>query len=315
MKRPPHLHKGDTVYLVNIARKGVYDAGFVTRIFAQWGLDVVVGETISDAGYCQFSAEPKIRLRDLQRALDDENIRAVFFLRGGYGTVQILDDLDFSVFERNPKWLVGFSDITYLHAHVNRNLGIETIHGTMLFGFATAGPRDLESLRTVLFDESPSFDFDGLDNHNPANVEGELIGGNLSILHTVIGTQSDIETDGKILFIEDTYENLMSIERMLFAMKRSGKFANLKALLIGDFIIPLKDNETSNCMVPEIPQPDEHTIQSAFSLLIRNFFSEYDFPIVFGLPIGHRPDRNIALLFGRQARLDMTPTQLFIRYK
>lgn len=314
MIRPKNLQRGDTVYLVNIARKGVYNPDFVTRTFVDWGLNPIVGETISDNSYCQFSASPEVRLRDFQTALDDESVKAIFFLRGGYGTVQILDGLDFSRFAENPKWLVGFSDITYLHSHINSNFGIETIHGTMLFGFATAGPKDLDSLRSVLFEENPTFDFDGLENHKIADVEGELIGGNLSILHTVIGTRSDIKTDGKILFLEDTYENLMSIERMLYAMKRSGKFDDLKALLIGDFIIPLKDNETSNFMVPEFPEPNEDTIQAAFRLMVLNFFNEYDFPIVFGLPIGHRPDRNIALNFGRKAKLEMDEDSLKLSY-
>lgn len=314
MKRPSRLQKGDTVYLLNIARKGVYDPGFVMRTFEDWGLETIIGETISEDSYCQFSANPETRLRDLQKALDDENVKAVFFMRGGYGTVQILDKLDFSKFSEHPKWFVGFSDITYLHSHINRNFGIETIHGAMLFGFATAGPRDLESIKSLLFDADPMFVFDGLENYKTANVQGELVGGNLSILHTVIGTPSDLDMNGKILFIEDTYENLMSIERMLYAMKRSGKFDNLKALLVGDFIIPLKDNETSNCMVPEFPQPDEDTIQTAFRLLLLNFFKEYDFPIVFGLPIGHRPDRNVALNLGRKVRLDMTADTLRLTY-
>lgn len=314
MKRPSHLEKGDAVYLLNVARKGVYNTDFVTQIFEDWGLKTIVGETISDGGFCQFSASAEIRLRDLQNALDDDQIKAIFFLRGGYGTVQILDKLDFARFSENPKWLVGFSDITYLHAHVNRNLNIETLHGAMLFGFQTASAADLQSLKTLLFDEMPQFNFDGLENHKIADVEGEIVGGNLSILHTVIGTRSDLETDGKLLFIEDTYENLMSIERMLYAMKRSGKFDNLKALLVGDFIIPLKDNETSNCMVAEFPEPDEQTIETAFRIMLLNFFAEYDFPIVFGLPIGHRPDRNIALNFGRKAKIRLTSTEIKIDY-
>jgi len=314
MIRPSNLKKGDTVYLVNIARKGVYDSDFVTDVFEKWGLKTIVGETVTNEGHCQFSAGPEVRLRDLQRAFDDENVKAVFFMRGGYGTVQILDQLDFSRFSQFPKWLVGFSDITYLHAHVNRNFKVETIHGAMLFGFATAGARDLESLRDLLFDATPNFDFDNLENHKTANVEGELIGGNLSILHTVIGTPSDIDTDGKILFVEDTFENLMSIERMLYAMRRSGKFSSLKALLIGDFNIPIKDNETSNCMVPEFPEPNEATIQAAFRLMVLDFFKDYDFPIVFGLPIGHNPGRNVALNFGRRVKLSIGARDLNLAY-
>jgi len=274
----------------------------------------MLGETISDTGYCQFSAHPEVRLRDLQKALDHPEVKAIFFLRGGYGTVQILDLLDFSNFESSPKWLVGFSDITFLHAHVNRNLAIETLHGAMLFGFGTASERDLQSLQQLLFGTQTEFAFDGLENHKIAAVKGQLVGGNLSILHSVIGTPSDIKTEDKILVLEDTFENLMSIERMLYAMKRSGKFDNLKGLLLGDFIIPIKDNETSNCMVPEFPTPDQQTIETAFRLMVLNFFKSYDFPIVFGLPAGHRSGRNVALRLGADVSLDISESQLSIHY-
>ncbi|RZJ65928.1 MAG: LD-carboxypeptidase [Flavobacterium sp.] len=314
MQRPSHLQKGDTVYLLNIARKGVYDTDFVTSVFKDWGLNTIVGETISDSNFCQFSANPEIRLRDLQTALDSHEVKAVFFLRGGYGTVQILDKIDFSGFVEHPKWLVGFSDITYLHSHINRNFGIETIHGAMLFGWKTAGKSDLESMRNVLFGTRDSVVFDNLENHKTANVEGELVGGNLSILHTVIGTASDIDCDGKILIIEDTYENLMSIERMLYAMKRSGKFEKLKAILFGDFIIPLKDNETSNCMVAQIPEPNEGNIEQALRIMVLDFFKEYDFPVCFGLNVGHRADRNVALNFGRKINLEISKDSLEINY-
>lgn len=315
MTRPPFLQKGDTVYLINIARKGVYDAEFVTSTFESWGLQTMAGETISDGGYCQFSADRDTRLRELQSALNDVHIKGIFFLRGGYGTVQLLDDLDFSTFKKHPKWLIGFSDITYLHAHLNRNVQVETIHGAMLFGWKTAAKSDLVSLRELLFGTNSSFSFENLENHKIANVQGELIGGNLSILHTVIGTASDIDCDGKILVIEDTYENLMSIERMLYAMKRSGKFNKLKALLVGDFIIPLIDNETSNCMVAQIPQPNESNIEAAFRLMLLQFFKEYDFPVCFGLNVGHRADRNTAVHFGRQVALEMASDHLTMHYQ
>lgn len=314
MARPQYLKKGDTVYLLNISRKGSINMPFVKQVFSDWGLQIVIGETITHEGFCQFSQTQEKRLEDLQTALDDEKVRAIFFCRGGYGTVQILDKIDFSKFIENPKWLIGFSDITYLHAHIHNNFNIETIHGAMLFGFHVSDKADLESMRASLFGEMKQLDFENLENHKVASVEGELVGGNLSILHTVIGTPSDLNTDGKILFIEDTYENLMSIERMLHAFKRSGKLEKLKALLIGDFNIPIKDNERSNSMVMDYPTPDEHTVGFALKVVILDLLKDYDFPICFGLPIGHIEGRNIALILGRKVQLDMTSDSLKILY-
>lgn len=312
---PPSLQKGDSVYLVNIARKGVYDTAFVEKTFRDWGLNPVLGETVSTDGYCQFAAEASLRLADFQKALDNPKIKAIFFLRGGYGTVQILDQIDFTAFTENPKWLVGYSDITYLHAHINRNFGIATLHAAMFSAWHTASESDLHSLRAQLFGESDTLVFSDVDSEKFRETTGEVVGGNLSILHTVIGTPSDITTDGKILFLEDVFENLMSIERMLWAMKRSGKFKGLKALLLGDFLIPVKDNETSNCMVPEIPVPDESSIQPAFRKMILNFFREYDFPICFGLSIGHTTARNTAVVVGKTVHLSMKNGNLVLSGK
>lgn len=312
---PPKLEKGDRVYLLNIARKGSYDAGVVNRVFEDWGLHTVLGDTVVSEGFCQFSADSETRLSDLQKALDDPGIKAIFFLRGGYGTVQLLDRIDFSGFRQHPKWLVGYSDITYLHAHINRNVGIATVHASMFSAWHTASGQDLQSLWNLLGSGEHSTVFPEVETVNFRPVAGELVGGNLSILHTVIGTPSDIETDGKILFLEDVFENLMSIERMLWAMRRSGKFDRLSGLLLGDFLIPLKDNETSNCLVPEIPFPDEKTIQSAFRMMIRHFFRNDDFPIVFGLSVGHATGRNTALGVGMKVNLELVEDTLHLTYK
>ncbi|NMH27385.1 S66 peptidase family protein [Flavobacterium silvaticum] len=311
---PPHLQKGDSVYLVNIARKGIYDAGVVEKTLNSWGLSVIVGETVTAKGFCQFSDTADNRLADVQKALDDVSVKAIFFLRGGYGTVQILDRIDFSAFVNSPKWLIGYSDITYLHSHINQNFGIATVHATMLSAYATASKIDFESLENILFGKSRLQVFANVESYNFKEVSGELIGGNLSILHTIIGTDSDMSADGKILVIEDVFENLTSVERMLWAMKRSGKFDRLKALLLGDFLIPVKDNETSNCMVAEYPSPTDQTIQLAFRQMILNFFEGYDFPIVFGLAVGHSTGRNIALEFGADVSLKMETTSLHLTY-
>ena len=184
----------------------------------------------------------------------------------------------------------------------------------MLNSFHTASKNDLESLHAILFSGANAISFEPIALLRMTTVSGELVGGNLSILNAVNGTTSDIETNGKILFLEDVHENLMSIERMFWTMRRSGKFENLAALILGDFSIPIKDNETSNSMVEEFPVPDENTIQFAFQIMISNFFAQDDFPVIFGFPAGHETGRNWSLAFGRKAEISLENKEVVIKY-
>ena len=184
----------------------------------------------------------------------------------------------------------------------------------MPVSFTTSSENDLSTLKQCLFGQLHNLKIDKTVNHKIKQVKGSIIGGNLSILHTLIGTASDIQTENKILLIEDIGENLMSIERMLYALKRANKFKKLNALLVGDFKIPIADNETSNSIVNEYPKPTEDTIDSALQILILNLLSEYHFPICFGLPIGHKPSRNISVYLGRQTTITMTADTLNLEY-
>lgn len=313
--KPSYLETGDSVYLLSISRAINFDISNIQNTLESWGLKVIVGTTAISGGYCQFSGTENERLLDFQKALDDKKIKAIFFCKGGYGAVQIIDKVDLSEFVKSPKWLVGFSDITLIHSHIHSSFSIETIHGAMPVTFATSSEKDITTLRQCLFGQTTNFEIDELENHKIKTVTGHIIGGNLSILHTLKGTPSDIETDKKILLIEDTNENLMSIERMLYALKRTGKFDKLKALLVGDFKIPIADNETSNSIVKEYPAPTKDNVESALKILILNLLSEYDFPICFGLPIGHKAGRNIAVYFGRQTTISMTSNKLTFDYE
>lgn len=314
MIRPASLQKNDRVFVLNTSRKGEFESDYIVSTLERWGLQVVLGESVSHTGDCQFSAPMEVRVTDLQRALDDSSIKALFFCRGGYGLVQLIDALSFDQFLKHPKWLIGYSDITYLHAHVH-SLGVMSLHASMLMAYRQCAPSDLDALVAILFNGKRKFVCHGLEVHRPAAVTGPLIGGNLSILHTVIGTPSDMDYAGKILLLEDVFENLMSIERMLYALKRSGKFNNLKALLLGDFVIPVKDNDTSNSIVPEIPAPDEQTIQQAFRIMVLRFFKDADFPIVFGLPVGHVTGRNLPVILGATVYLNLRPDRIDLEYK
>lgn len=314
MIKPTPLRQNDQVYILNTSRKGVFEADFIVAILRRWGLNPVIGHSALHSGDCQFAAPLEVRFRDLQEALDNPLIKAVFFCRGGYGLVQLLDRLSFDGFLQHPKWLIGYSDITYLHSHLH-SLGVMSVHASMLMAYRSCAPQDMAALTDILFHRKQQFTFTGLEIDRPDTVSGVLIGGNLSILHTVIGTASDVDMNDKILIIEDVFENLMSVERMLYALKRSGKFDNLKALLIGDFVIPLKDNEMSNSIVSDIPEPDETSIGTAFRLLVRKFFKDAAFPIAFGLPVGHVPGRNTPLILGSSVCLRMSTDTLELTYK
>lgn len=314
MIRPAFLQKNDRVHVLNTSRKGAFEADYIVNLLESWDLKVSIGESVSHSGDCQFAAPLEVRFSDLQQALDDAEIKAVFFCRGGYGLVQLLGALSFEQLLKHPKWLIGYSDITYLHAHLH-SLGLMSLHASMVMSYRQCSPSDMKTLTEILFGTVSPVVFTGVEVHRAAPVTGTLIGGNLSILHTVIGTPSDMDYSGKILLIEDVFENLMSIERMLYALKRSGKFDGLKALLLGDFVVPIKDNETSNSIVPEIPRPDEHSIQKALRLMVLRFFKDAPFPIVFGLPVGHVAGRNLPVILGADVDLEMNESSLELRYR
>jgi len=297
-KIPAFLKAGDKVAIVCPASfiRGNIDVGIKT--LESWGLEVVVGETV-ETSYHQFAADDQLRAADLQWALDDPSIRAVFAARGGYGCVRIVDLLDFSAFEHHPKWLVGFSDITVLHSHIQRNYKIATIHGQMPKSFESGTQASLETLRNALFGNNMDFEYE--QNQFPNRVgeaEGKLVGGNLAILLSVLASDSDVNYKNKILFIEDVGEAYYSIDRMLWALKRAGKFKKLKGLIVGGFT-SMKDND------PAFGQTIEE--------IVWDKVAEYDFPVAFAYPAGHMDD-NHALVLGRKVKLKTTENQVQLTY-
>jgi len=288
---PPFLQPGQRVAIVATARKvSPAEVEAARQLLAGWGLDVVLGESIGATQH-QFAGDDDLRRRDLQRQLDDPAIRAVFCARGGYGTARLVDELDFSHFAEAPKWVVGFSDITVLNSHLLR-LGYQSIHGVMPFAFQQPGGElALSSLRSLLFGESVFYEAAPHPLNRPGTATGELVGGNLSLLHTSTGTSSQASFAGRILFLEDLDEYLYHIDRMLLHLHRSGQLAGLAGLVVGHFS-QMRDNA--------IPFGQE-----AYEI-INHYAQRYDFPVGYNFPVGHEAD-NRALVVGRPATLAVGP--------
>jgi muramoyltetrapeptide carboxypeptidase len=290
--RPPALKKGDTVYFLSTAKKvSLTDIAFANNLFVEWGLNVVFGKTIA-AEYHQFAGDDQLRRLDFQTALDDTNIKAIICVRGGYGTVRMMDDLDYHVFMRHPKWIVGFSDITFLHTHISNTLGIQTLHASMPFMLENKSEAAIETMRAELFGEKTHFDIPTHPLNRAGSDKGILIGGNLSILYSITGTKSGMNTVGKLLFLEDLDEYLYHIDRMMLNLKRSGKLSELAGLVVGGFT-QMHDNE--------IPFG-----KNAYEIIAEHV-KEYDYPVCFDFPAGHISD-NRALVMGRKYTLEVGET-------
>jgi muramoyltetrapeptide carboxypeptidase len=227
----------------------------------------------------------------MQMMLDHPEVKAIFCARGGYGTVRIIDRLNFDYFEQHPKWIVGYSDITALHSHIHTQFGIETLHAIMPVNFGEAGSDvAVESLRDVLFGEAPDYHIPAAPLHIEGEARGILTGGNLSILYSLSATSSDIDTEGKILFIEDLDEYLYHIDRMMINLHRAGKLSNLKGLIVGG-MSRMNDNK-----VPFGKNAEE---------IIYDYASGLNIPVCFGFPAGHQPD-NRALILGREVNMSVS---------
>jgi muramoyltetrapeptide carboxypeptidase len=288
MKQPSFLQPGDKVALIATARKVTADEIRPARlILKEWGLEPVVGEHIFESEN-QFAGSDAHRAKDLQWALDAEDIRAVFFARGGYGTLRLIDRINFDGFLRHPKWITGYSDITVLHQHINENYKIATLHSTMLFSFEK-NKEATDSLRRALFGETIEFDMEPHALNVNGEASGEIIGGNLSLCYALCGSESDIDTRGKILFLEDLDEYLYHIDRMMLNLKRSGKLQHLAGLVIGG-MSEMKDNT-----IPFGKSAEE---------IIYDTAKQYGYPVCFNFPAGHI-DRNMALYLGKEVSLSV----------
>jgi len=285
IKIPPYLQRGDTVALV-------CPAGYMPPEKAQtcidtlraWGYTVRAGATLDSHSENYFSGTDEERLSDLQQALDDPSVKAILCGRGGYGLGRIIDRIDLSAFSKDPKWIIGFSDVTVLHAHIHTNYKIATLHAPMANAFNEGGAEGeyVGSLRDALEGKKGKYTCDVHHLNRKGEAVGPLVGGNLSILAHLAGTSSEIKTKGKIRFLEDVGEYLYNIDRMLYQLKRNGRLDKLAGLIVGGFT-DMKD--TTRPFGKEIYE------------IIHDIVREYDYPVCFGFPVSHEKE-NYALKYG-----------------
>ena len=298
-KIPPHLVKGNIIGICcpsgYISMEDVLPA---VNKFKEWGFDICIGKTVGLRDFT-FGGTDEERIHDVQDMLDDPMIKAIIFARGGYGAVRIIDKLIFKKFVAKPKWIIGFSDATVFHSHLNKNFGVASIHSKMCNSFpadwSTAEPvqiDSIESIRKCLTGEKINYDVVVNENNRAGMAEGILIGGNLSILENLAGTPSDINTDGKILFLEEVEEYLYNIDRMLWNLKRTAKFQKLKALIIGGF----------NHIKPD--DPGEEFGRTVYDMILEKV-KPFNYPVCFDFPVGHQKN-NVALKCGVKHKLTVT---------
>ncbi|MBN2597002.1 MAG: LD-carboxypeptidase [Marinifilaceae bacterium] len=291
MYQPAALVKGDKIGIISPAGKiDPEKVGVAVVKLEDAGYKVVLGNHVFDVEN-QFAGSDMNRLCDFQLMLDDPEIKAILCARGGYGSVRILEHLDFDLFIRNPKWIIGYSDITVFHSYLNNILGVESLHATMPVNFSSEKEED-KSVSTLLHSLAGNLENYEISSHelNRNGVtEGELVGGNLSILYSLRGTVMDFESHGKILFIEDVGEELYHLDRMMKNFKMGGKLSELQGLIVGG--------------MSDMKAGDPDFGKTAYEIILESI-ENYSYPVVFDFPSGHIK-QNWALPFGRFLRLDV----------
>ena len=298
MKIPPYLKKGDTVAIVCTARKFFpEDAKPAIDLLESWGLKVKLGKTIG-LDSCQLGGTDAERAADFQDQLDNDNIKAIWCARGGYGTVRIIDKIDFSKFKKHPKWVMGFSDVTVLHSHIN-TLNVATLHSIMPFTVPKAPEEVKQTFKNALFGIKNSYTIPSKSYDKKGVAKGELVGGNLSIIYSLLGSKSSIDTKDKILFIEDLDEYLYHVDRMLQNMKRNDYFKDVKGIIVGS-MRDMHDNE--------IPF-GQNEVQ-----LITEITKELNIPIAFEFCAGHQKD-NRTLVLGSQVVFEVNENEIKLTFE
>ena len=301
--QPPYLKVGDTVAIVapaGILKHRTDEIEKAKKLLESWGLNTIVGKNVFNQAY-HFAGSDEERRDDIQKAMDDPKIAAIWCARGGYGTVRILDKLNYEKFKKHPKWIIGYSDITALHNQVNLE-GFESLHAMMCTSLQDDNESIKETISTfkdALFGKPLAYTLSGSKNNRTGTASGQLVGGNLTILHTMLGSKTSLNTSGKILFIEEIGEYEYHIDRMLQSLKRAGYFDNCKGVIVGD-ISKVRRNTTA--------------WGTSVEQLIIDALSEYNFPIAFNMPAGHEKD-NRAMIFGRTIQLKVEKNQSTIFFE
>ena len=295
---PPYLKSNDQIRIVspsgNIEPKYIVGA---KKTLSSWGLNVTEGK-FARTKYGRFAGTEAQRISDLQEALDDPSVNAILCSRGGYGVAQIIDKLDFSTFAKSPKWLIGFSDITILHNAIS-NLGIASIHGIMA-KHLTQFPADsihVQKCREILFGQVPTYVVPKHRLNKVGIAQGKLIGGNLSVLIGLRGSQFDLDYKNNILFIEDIAERPYHIDRMMQNLRFSGSLAQLSGLVVGQF---------SDC-------DEDPLMKKSVAQIIASAVSEYDYPVCFNFPAGH-VDNNFPLKLGETVQFEVTKRAVILTF-
>lgn len=299
---PPYLKQGDTIGITSPAGyTTLKDIQPAIDLVQSWGFKIKVGDTIGKRDFT-FGGTDEERRTDFQQMINDDAVKAILCARGGYGFVRIIDRIDFSKLKQHPKWMIGFSDITVLHSHINRNVGVATIHSKMCNSFpedwSKAEPIQIEtinSIRDVLKGVKMNYSIVPNEKNRLGTATGTLVGGNLKTLESLAGSSSDIKTAGKILFVEDTGEYMYSIDRMFWNLKRSGKLDHLAALIIGGFKVKPDDD------------PNEQFGKTLQEIVLEKI-KDCNYPVCFDFPVGHQKN-NFALKCGVKHKLVITSTQ------
>lgn len=294
---PPPLSKGSKIGVISPASVvEPHRIEYGIHLLKDWGFEVILGEHIFAEHY-QFAGTPKHRLSDLQRFINDDSIDAIICARGGYGVVQFIDDVDFTKFFQKPKWIVGYSDVTVLHCALQK-IQVASLHASMLKGIEDISQESRKYLKSILMGEAVHYAVIPHTFNQLGKAQGTLIGGNIALLHNQIGTSTDFDTEGKILFLEDVHEPLYNIDRMMRHLDRAGKLKNLAGLLIGDI---------SRIRV-EDPPFDKNTEE-----IILDLVGKYHYPICFGFPCGHE-SQNYPLMYGSEAFLEISEHTVSLKF-
>lgn len=256
-----------------------------TKLLTEAGHEVTVGKYATGTNQ-YFSGTEQERLVDFQNAIDDSEIDVILCARGGYGCIQIVDDIDFSALRSQPKQIIGFSDVTIFHLHCHK-LGLPTVHATMPLNFADNTEKSIQSLLNAIDNKRNKYELFPHALNKPGIAKGEIIGGNLAIIQTLIGTNSDCDFTDKILFIEDVSEYVYTIDRMLWSLKKAGKLKDLAGLIVGG-MTGIKDTEV----------PFGKTVHE----VILKHVEDFHYPVCFDFPAGHLSD-NRAISFGKSSVL------------
>ncbi|MFD1062439.1 LD-carboxypeptidase [Winogradskyella litorisediminis] len=303
MIQPPYLKAGDTVAIVapsGILKNREREINQAVELLKSWGLHALVGKNVFSK-YDHFAGTDAQRCEDFQNALDDPKVSAIWCARGGYGTVRILDKLNYEKFKKHPKWLIGYSDITALHNQFH-NEGFQTIHALMCVSLTkdlSEIEQSISTFKSALFGAPENYVLKGSAYNKQGEITAPIVGGNLTLLHTMLGSETSIDTSGKILFIEEIGEYKYHIDRMLQSLKRAGYFENCKGLIVGDMSRMRKNTTFWGSSVEQ---------------LVLDALSEYDFPIAFNMPAGHEKD-NRALILGKTVELKVSKDKSTITLK